>query len=111
LTHILSELFNQKALPFAYISSFVRLGSKYYFQSLFDIALERLAFENPTTLKEYDALFDALKAATGNMIYSPTRIVNYPGLLFDIVTLARENNLLAILPCAYYRLAKRGLVS
>jgi hypothetical protein len=29
-------------------------------------------------------------------------IIPYPGLLFDILTLARENNIMSVLPCAYY---------
>lgn len=39
---------------------------------------------------------------------TPTRIVPYPGLDFDIVALAQENS---VLPCAYYRLFLGGLVS
>ncbi|KAJ7039779.1 hypothetical protein C8F04DRAFT_1084798 [Mycena alexandri] len=99
------DLFNNKAIPFAYIASFVRLGRKYEFRNLFNIAVERLAFENPTTLKEYDALIDTLKLAAG---HSTTRIVDYRGIRQDTLTLARENGLLAILPCAYFRVVLRG---
>jgi hypothetical protein len=36
--------------------------------------------------------------------YIPTRIVDAPGLLFHIITLAQENNIMSVLPCAFYRL-------
>ncbi|KAJ7350491.1 hypothetical protein DFH08DRAFT_111759 [Mycena albidolilacea] len=107
-----SALFNEKGIPFQYVASFVRLGHKYDFKALFDIAVERLAFENPTTLEEYVALLDALRPAIGKTVnHSTTRIVHYAGIHYDMLTLARENNLLAILPCAYYRFAKGSLES
>jgi hypothetical protein len=109
---ILSAIFNEKGIPFQYVANFVRLGRKYDFKALFDIAVERLAFENPTTLEEYVALLDALRPAIWKTIdHLTTRIVHYAGIHYDMLTLARENNLLAILPCAYYRFAKGSLVS
>ncbi|KAJ7782693.1 hypothetical protein B0H16DRAFT_1493988 [Mycena metata] len=84
--YLLKALYNPSvALPFPYIASFVRLGRKYEFKRLYDVALERLAFENPTTLKEYDALVAALRAeAPVNprkfIAHSTTRIVEYPGV-------------------------------
>ncbi|KAJ7668687.1 hypothetical protein DFH06DRAFT_205875 [Mycena polygramma] len=105
-------LFNQKALPFPYIASFVRLGRKYDFKDLFDIAVERLAFENPTTLEEYTALGTVLSTAAGKRVsHSTTRIVNYRGIHYDMLELARENDLLALLPCAYFRVARLSLES
>ncbi|KAF8178639.1 hypothetical protein K438DRAFT_1604668 [Mycena galopus ATCC 62051] len=108
--HLLSALynpalFNEKAIPFPYIASFVRLGQKYDFKGLFDIAVERLAFENPKTVEEYVALMN-MPRTTPAVDHPTIRIVDYAGIRFDIVTLARENNLFAILPYAYYRLAK-----
>ncbi|KAJ7770507.1 hypothetical protein B0H16DRAFT_1306595 [Mycena metata] len=103
------DLFNDEAIPFAYIASFVRLGRKYEFMSLLKIALGRLAFENPPTLKEYDALLETLRLAAGKYVpHSTTRIVDYPGIRQDTVTLARENGLVALLPCAYYRVLSGG---
>ncbi|KAJ7712649.1 hypothetical protein B0H14DRAFT_3018137 [Mycena olivaceomarginata] len=93
-------IFNEKGIPFQYVASFVRLGRKYDFKALFDIAVERLAFKNPTTLEEYKTVD-----------HSTTWIVHYAGIDYNMLTLARENNLLAILPCAYYRFAKGSLES
>jgi hypothetical protein len=98
-----SALFHQKATPFPYIASFVRLGRKYDFKVLFDIAVERLAFESPTTLKEYDTLFDAPKGTPPET----TKTVPYGGIYRDMLTLLRENGLQKMLPCAYLRLSKQ----
>ncbi|KAJ7018341.1 hypothetical protein C8F04DRAFT_392071 [Mycena alexandri] len=84
-------------LPLPVIGALIRLGRKYDFHDLLHSALARLIFENPTTLEEHDALL------IGKTAYKPTRIVTYRGLLMDIITLARENNILTVLPCAYYR--------
>ncbi|KAJ7794295.1 hypothetical protein B0H14DRAFT_3497130 [Mycena olivaceomarginata] len=100
-------LFHQKAIPFPYIASFVRLGRKYDFKVLFDIAVERLAFESPTTLKEYDTLFDAFKGTSSET----TKIVPYGGIYRDMLTLLRENGLQKMLPCAYLRLSKQTMDS
>jgi hypothetical protein len=65
--------------------------------------VERITFENPKTLEEYDDLISDKK-------YTSTRIVPHRGIIFDIITLARENNILSALPSAYYRAAEGGLV-
>lgn len=57
-------------------------------------------FENPSTLDAYDA-----RMAFDGKNYISTRIVGYPGVLYDMLTVARENNILSALPCAYYRAA------
>ncbi|KAK7023068.1 BTB domain-containing protein [Favolaschia claudopus] len=88
--------FVQKTLPMQHIASILRLSRKYEFRGVLETVAERLTHENPTTLAAYDAL------KTGNS-YSPTRIVNYHGLLYDTINVAGENKLLSILPCAYYR--------
>ncbi|KAJ7018340.1 hypothetical protein C8F04DRAFT_1151881 [Mycena alexandri] len=80
------------------VGALIRLGRKYDFQELFNSAVERLAFENPTTFEGVDALLST------SLEYVPKRIIPYSGILFDIVTLARENNILSVLPCAYYRM-------
>ncbi|KAJ6561984.1 hypothetical protein B0H19DRAFT_1210037 [Mycena capillaripes] len=99
--HLLRALYDplffvRRALPLPIMGSHLRLSRKYDFRGVLETIVERLTHENPTTLDGYDAL------KTGNS-YSPTRIVNYQGLLYDTITLAGENNLLSVLPCAYYR--------
>ncbi|KAJ7502966.1 hypothetical protein B0H11DRAFT_1987207 [Mycena galericulata] len=88
----------QKALPFPAVAALIRLGRKYDFRELLESAVERITLENPTTLEEYGALTPV------GVEYRATRIVHYSGLLTDILTVARENNILSALPCAYYRL-------
>ncbi|KAJ7039023.1 hypothetical protein C8F04DRAFT_950178 [Mycena alexandri] len=90
------KFFLQKALPLPAVAALIRLGRKYKFRNFFNTAVERLTFENPTTLEEYDARMD-------NNSYKSTRILHYPGVIFDMLTLARENKILSVLPCAYYR--------
>jgi hypothetical protein len=94
----------QTALPLPAIAALIRLGRKYDFRNLLEAAVSRLTFENPTTLKEYDALLPEIGK------YATTRIVQYPGVFFDMVSLARENDILSVLPAAYYRLVLNGLV-
>ncbi|KAJ7039021.1 hypothetical protein C8F04DRAFT_1086844 [Mycena alexandri] len=77
----------QTALPLAVIAAHIRLGRKYDFRELLDLAVARLTFEHPTTLQEYDALPKP---------YIPTRIVPHDSG-------ARENGILSVLPLAYYR--------
>ncbi|KAJ7094266.1 hypothetical protein C8R44DRAFT_718388 [Mycena epipterygia] len=89
---------SDQALPLPVIASHVRLGRKYDFKDILRTIVERLTYENPTTLEEYDAL------RASRPSYSPTRIVySSDGYYFDIISLARENNLLSVLPCAYFR--------
>jgi hypothetical protein len=90
------------------------LGRKYDFNTLYHIAIKRLAFENPATLEQYDAWSEAkLAAAAGRPLldFATTRIVNYPGIQFDFLALARENSLLPMLPFAYFSVANLPLVS
>ncbi|KAJ7125107.1 hypothetical protein C8R44DRAFT_782342 [Mycena epipterygia] len=99
--HLLRVLYNptlllQKALPLPVIAALIRLGRKYDFRDLLDAGVERLAFEHPTTLEGYDAL-------SNDGTYNTTRIVQYRGIIYDIIALARENNIFSVLPCAYYR--------
>ncbi|KAJ7935066.1 hypothetical protein B0H13DRAFT_1949554 [Mycena leptocephala] len=103
--HLLRMLYNMKllyqpALPFAVVESLVCLGHKYGFQDLLDSAVERITFEYPTTLEEFDALVFGGKY---------TRIVPQHGLVFDILRLARENDIVSALPAAYYCAIDQGL--
>ncbi|KAF8216787.1 hypothetical protein K438DRAFT_1559562, partial [Mycena galopus ATCC 62051] len=82
-------------LPLPVVSAIVRLGHKYDFKSLFDLAVACLTSEYPTTLQEYDTMPDEFKT-----------IKNYPGVDFDMITLASENEIFSVLPCAYYCLVR-----
>ncbi|KAJ7931699.1 hypothetical protein B0H13DRAFT_2308408 [Mycena leptocephala] len=72
-----------KALPIQAVGALIRLGQ-----------IARLALENPTTLEEFDAVTLKSLAAMS--------IVPYSGISIDIATLASENNLLSLLPSAYF---------
>ncbi|KAJ7472850.1 hypothetical protein FB451DRAFT_1558974 [Mycena latifolia] len=101
--YVLETLYNplffaQQTLPLPVIASHIRLGRKYDFKDILQSVVERLTHENPTSLEEYDALN---MPETGS--YMPTRVTGFRGFNFDLVTLARENNLFSVLPCAYYR--------
>ncbi|KAJ7188686.1 hypothetical protein C8R46DRAFT_1341379 [Mycena filopes] len=99
--HLLKVLYDptfllQESLPFPVVASLVRLGKKYDFRSLFDSAVARFTFENPSTLAEYDLRFK-------NQAGGTPRITPYPGIRYDMLALARENNILSALPCCYLR--------
>ncbi|KAJ7350759.1 hypothetical protein DFH08DRAFT_695625 [Mycena albidolilacea] len=94
-----STFIAQAALPLPAIGALVRLGRKYDFRNLLDSAVARLAFENPTTIEKLDALVINGKPFP----HVPTRIVRHKALFLDIITLARENDIPFVLPCAYYR--------
>ncbi|KAJ7678136.1 hypothetical protein DFH06DRAFT_1422696 [Mycena polygramma] len=103
--YLLEALYNPHCfaadrLSFPFIAALVRLGRKYDFKHLLEAAVKRLAYENPTTLEKYEHL---TKIVDSRSSYSATRIMARGGLLFDTITLARENNLFALLPCAYLR--------
>ncbi|KAJ7650021.1 hypothetical protein FB45DRAFT_7731 [Roridomyces roridus] len=88
--------FLQPSLPLSVIASHIRLGRKYDLKNILAAVVEPLTYENPSTLEEYHRLI-------GPSGYFPTKFQPYRGSLMDVLTLARENNLLAILPCAYCR--------
>ena len=81
----------RQALPFPVIAAMLRLGNKYEFDHLRDVALLRLTSEFPTQLEEWDALPDHF-----------THIVDRTGLLLDIISLAIECGVQSILPAAYF---------
>ncbi|KAJ7496929.1 hypothetical protein FB451DRAFT_1017263 [Mycena latifolia] len=105
VTHLLKVLYDPSVypklsvLPIAVVAALLRLGRKYEFRKLLDLAVERLTTENPTTLEKYD------RFTPDEGVYVPKRLVNYPGIIFDVLTLAREHNILSVLPCAYYRVS------
>ncbi|KAJ6542607.1 hypothetical protein B0H19DRAFT_303814 [Mycena capillaripes] len=103
--HLLHALYNQlifseKKLPFPFIAAIVRMGRKYEFKSLLEAAVQRLTHENPATLEEYERTTVLFNKRSH---YSATQIEAYSGIMFDVLTLARENNLFALLPCAFFR--------
>ncbi|KAJ6593501.1 hypothetical protein B0H19DRAFT_1090601 [Mycena capillaripes] len=99
-----SKFLHQPALSIGVISALIRLGRKYEFRDILDSAVERITLENPTTLEDYANLY---RDADGK--YIMTRIVPDPGVPFDLVNLARENNIVSALPALYYRAACGGL--
>ncbi|KAF7370422.1 BTB domain-containing protein [Mycena sanguinolenta] len=82
---------SQKALPLPAVGALIRLGRKYEFKNLLNLAVSRLTTEYPTTLEALDALSPELQTITG-----------YPGVNFDVIVLASENDILSVLPSAYY---------
>ncbi|KAJ7169110.1 hypothetical protein C8R43DRAFT_945073 [Mycena crocata] len=76
----------QQALPLPAVAALIRLGRKYEFRDLLDLAVERLKTMNGQSYT-----------------YRPMRILDDSALRFDMLTLARENQILSVLPCAYYR--------
>ncbi|KAJ7169069.1 hypothetical protein C8R43DRAFT_916546 [Mycena crocata] len=98
--HVLTALYNpvfllKMVLPLPVISALIRLGRKYEFRDLLDIAVQFLTFDHPSAFYKYRALLVPNAQLR--------RIEYYPGVFYDIITLARENNIFTILPCAYYR--------
>ncbi|KAF7315166.1 BTB domain-containing protein [Mycena indigotica] len=79
---------------FAYVASLVRMGRKYDFGNLWDLALGVLEAEIPMT----PAGYDDLRAASNKTTF----IEDYPGVYLDILSLLREQNILSLLPSAYY---------
>ncbi|KAF7315167.1 BTB domain-containing protein [Mycena indigotica] len=87
-------VFLQSQHEFAFVAALIRMGRKYDFQNLWNAGLGILEAAIPTTLAQYDALRDVNYRVKG--------IVKYPALFIDILSLLRENNIMTLLPCAYY---------
>ncbi|KAF7330791.1 hypothetical protein MVEN_02418300 [Mycena venus] len=100
--NLLRALYNasflfQETLPFPAVAALIRLGRKYLFRDLMKSAMERLTVHYPSAIEAYDAPLPPGR-----------RIIQYPGIHFDVVSLARENNiLLSVLPAAYWRAVKQ----
>ncbi|KAJ7072662.1 hypothetical protein C8F01DRAFT_973601 [Mycena amicta] len=96
--NILRVLYNPTLLlkpkiSFELVAALVRLGRKYDFQDLWSAGVERLTYELPATLAQFDARFkDGSKM---------TRIHYYRGIRLDMIDLAGQNNIRTVLPCAY----------
>jgi len=94
------HLFNEENLPFSFIAAIVRLGRKYDFKNLLAAAVQRLTYENPSTFESWEALTRIVNNQLG---YSATKIHHSASIMFDMLSLARENNVFTVLPCAYLR--------
>lgn len=70
------------------------MGTKYEIAQLRKEALTRLTYEFPSSLEHWDKTPSHFQLIT-----------NEDGILFDVVQLARQNNVLAILPAAFYAIA------
>ncbi|KAK7055121.1 BTB domain-containing protein [Favolaschia claudopus] len=91
--------FGESKLRLSLIGSIIRLGRKYDFKDLLAAAVDRLTYENPQTLGEYEKLKKNDSGA-----YATTKYILYKGMLLDVIILAHENGLFTLLPCAYLRL-------
>ncbi|KAF7315146.1 BTB domain-containing protein [Mycena indigotica] len=96
LQNLLKALYNptyllQDSLPFAVVAALIRLGRKYDFSDLFKAGVRRLTRDYPSTVEDFDCQ-DTAKAS----------ILPYHGLHVDVLALARENNILSVLPVAFY---------
>jgi len=76
-------------MPFDVVAAFLRLGSKYFIEGLRLDALNRLNYEYPINFQP--------------MGRNSTLLLKcYQGISFDVINLARQNNILSILPAAFY---------
>ncbi|KAJ7177876.1 hypothetical protein C8R46DRAFT_1328711, partial [Mycena filopes] len=96
--HLLNYFLAKRFFPF--IAAIIRLSKKYAFENLLVAAVKRLTDENPMTLEKYESMVLENEDADD---YISTRIEHYPGIVFDTISLAREHNLITVLPCAYFR--------
>ncbi|KZP02751.1 hypothetical protein FIBSPDRAFT_1055669 [Athelia psychrophila] len=79
-----------EALSITVVAAFVRIGTKYEIEIIRTEGLKRLLYEYPSSLSDYDEM-DAW-----------SRIVCTPSVNIDAANLAREQNLLSLLPTAFY---------
>ncbi|KAF7298004.1 hypothetical protein HMN09_01021400 [Mycena chlorophos] len=96
--HLLEVLYDgtiltEETLQFSLVAALIRLGRKYDFIKLLKAAVNRLTHDYPSTL----ALIDARQRADFSLNITP-----YPGIHFDVLSMAREHSILSVLPVAYY---------
>jgi hypothetical protein len=82
--------YKEEQKPFTLVSAMLRLGKKYEFDQLRDDAVARLERSFPSNLADF-------QNREGR-----AQIIDYPGFVYDAVNLARETELLSILPAALY---------
>jgi hypothetical protein len=73
------------------VAAFLRLGGKYDFRGLHSEAVQRLSYDYPKTLEDFDS------SGGGR------RVKWYFNIATDSIALARECDLTSILPVAFYR--------
>lgn len=99
LNHSCRLIFLEETLPFPFIAGIVRMSRKYNFTKLLAAAVDRLTHDNPVTLEKVDEL--QLISGIKHKSIKQARITEYRGIVFNTITLARENNLVTVLPCAH----------
>ncbi|KAJ6452458.1 hypothetical protein C8R45DRAFT_1040702 [Mycena sanguinolenta] len=82
--------YKEQEKPFTLVAVMLRLGKKYEFDQLREDAVTRLERRFPTT-------FSSFQAGANR-----SGIVEYPGLVYDAMNLARTTGLRSILPAALY---------
>ncbi|KAK7055122.1 BTB domain-containing protein [Favolaschia claudopus] len=80
-------LFSEQKHPLPFIAAIIRLGRKYDFKNLLAAAVQRLTFENPSTLEEYGQL---TMKDDKSIAYTPTKYHSHIGMNFDIIDCSRE---------------------
>ncbi|KAJ7823999.1 hypothetical protein B0H14DRAFT_3729594 [Mycena olivaceomarginata] len=85
-------------LPPTALGALIWLGRKYNYTNILAAAVARITRINPMTLDAYD---DALLLVNG--MYKPMQITPHHRLSSDLAVLAREHDITATLPAAYYR--------
>ncbi|KAH6907666.1 hypothetical protein BKA70DRAFT_1283635 [Coprinopsis sp. MPI-PUGE-AT-0042] len=85
LTALYDKTYNtREALPYSMVAAMIRMGRKYEIAAIRDEGLTRLKLEFPIALAEWEKLPPIF-----------THIIEADGLLFDIVQLALENDVLS----------------
>ncbi|KAJ6456121.1 hypothetical protein C8R45DRAFT_914198 [Mycena sanguinolenta] len=83
----------EKKLPLPVVGALIRLGRKYDFSYLLDSAVARVTTHFPTTLEEWDAVRS----------YQTSESIDWEDhSTLDLIALASDNNILSVLPAAYY---------
>ena len=80
---------DDKPQTFSVVAAFARLGTKYDFRQLRNEAVKRLTFMFPSRLEDM-----------GNIHIEGNCIIAETGLIFEAINLARETNMLFLLPAA-----------
>ncbi|KAK7025079.1 BTB domain-containing protein [Favolaschia claudopus] len=102
--YILKALYNptflaEEKLPFSAISALLRMGRKYDFRDLFSSAVKRLTSEFPSSFEEYERI--------ESPVHGYTTMQYQAGIEFDIIALAKENNIMTVLPTVCFQVASR----
>ncbi|TFY71423.1 hypothetical protein EVG20_g1589 [Dentipellis fragilis] len=88
---------------FPFLAAVLRLSTKYLIYNLRECCLARIAHDFPTTLEGWDLREKAVTDMNGR--YGPRERIPSPILL---INLARELDLMEILPAAFYDLSRYG---